>query len=139
MNDSDKSQPIELNISPGKVCDIVSKARLFDVKVEPVELEPQNDPTDSGNEDVLEESPDDPATAELRGAIDDLNDDEVIDLIALARVGRGDFSQEDWEEARALAEERHQEHSAGYLMGMPALGDYLEEGLVALGYSCAEP
>jgi uncharacterized protein DUF3775 len=138
MINSDNAQPIELNISPEKVCAIVSKARLFDVKVEPVDLEPESGSAETDNEDVLQEAPDDPATAELREVIDDLNDDEVIDLIALAWVGRGDFSREDWEEARALAEERHQEHSAEYLMGMPALGDYLEEGLAALGYSCDE-
>lgn len=136
MINSDNTQPIELNISPEKVCAIISKARVFDVKVEPVDLEPRTGSINDENEDLLEEAPDDPATAELREVIDDLNDDEIIDLIALAWVGRGDFSREDWEEARALAEQRHQQHSAGYLMGMPALGDYLEEGVAALGYCC---
>lgn len=76
--------------------------------------------------------------AKLRGAIDILDDDEVIDLIALAWVGRGDFDREEWPNARALAAERHRRHSAAYLLGMPALGDYLEEGLASLGYNCAD-
>ena len=136
MINTGNDQQVELNIGPDKVCAIIAKARVFDVKVEPVDLEPENRPIDAGNEDLLESSADDPATAELREAIDDLNDDEVVDLIALAWVGRGDFGADDWEEARALAEERHRVHSADYLMGMPALGDYLEEGLETIGHSC---
>jgi hypothetical protein len=136
---TDSSQPIELNISLDKVFYIIGKARLFDADAEPLELEKAVDPTSAENDEVLGESIDDPAEAELREAIDDLNDDEVIDLIALAWVGRGDFNRGEWEEARALAEERHQEHSSNYLMGLPTLGDYLEEGVAILGYSTEEP
>jgi hypothetical protein len=64
--------------------------------------------------------------------------DEVVDLIALAWLGRGDFDKTEWPEARALATERHRQRSANYLMGMPALGDYLEEGLSQLGHSCED-
>jgi Protein of unknown function (DUF3775) len=134
---SDKNEPVELNISPEKVCYIIAKGREYDVKVEPAEP-PSSGPTDAANRDMLEDYPDDPTAAELREAIDDLNDDEVVDLIALAWVGRGDFAREEWEDARALALERHRQHSANYLMGMPTLADYLDEGLAALGYSCEE-
>jgi Protein of unknown function (DUF3775) len=133
----DESQ-IELNISPEKVCYILLKAREFDVKVEPDDPDPGSNPADSGEEEILEDYPDDATAAELKAAIDDLNDDEVVDLIALAWVGRGDFGKEGWSEARMLARERHRRHSADYLMGMPLLGDYLEEGLSTLGYSCAD-
>jgi intein/homing endonuclease len=126
----------ELNISPEKVCYILIKAREFDAKVEPVETDPGSNPVDSGMGEILEDHADDPTIAELRAAINGLNDDEVIDLIALAWLGRGDFSKDGWEEARALARERHRRRSASYLMGMPALGDYLEEGLAALGLTC---
>ena len=125
----------ELNISPEKVFYIIVKAREFDGKVEPVEPDPGSNPADSGEREILEDYADDPTFAELRSAIDALNDDEVVDVIALAWLGRGDFAKEEWEEARALARERHRPRSAGYLMGMPALGDYLEEGLSMLGYS----
>ena len=135
---SDNAEPVELNISPGKVCYIVGMARVFDVKVEPVEPESGSAEIDTEDRDVLEDYSGDPNTAELRETIDDLNDDEIVDLIALAWVGRGDYGREEWTEARALATERHGQHSAGYLMGMPTLGDYLEEGLAVLGYSCEE-
>ncbi len=129
---------VELNISIEKVCYIIVKAREFDAKVDPVEPDPGSNPTDSGEREVLEDYADDPTFAELRTAIDSLNDDEVIDLIALAWLGRGDFAKEEWEEARNLANERHRHRSAAYLTGMPALGDYLEEGLSLLGYSCED-
>ena len=131
----DTSLP-ELNISPEKVCYLVIKAREFDAKVEPVEPDPGSNPGDSGVREILEDYADDPTFAELHTAIDDLNDDEVIDLIALAWLGRGDFAKDEWGEARTLARERHRRRSADYLLGMPALGDYLEEGLTALGRSC---
>ena len=138
MIKSENDGPVELNISAEKVCYIISKARQFDVKVEPAEPEPEPDTVNDGNQDVLEDYPGDPTAAELREAIDDLNDDEVVDLIALVWVGRGDYDREGWPDARALAQERHRAHSAGYLMGMPMLGDDLEEGLATLGYSCEE-
>jgi hypothetical protein len=128
--------PVALNINPEKVGFIIVKAREFDAKVEPEEeSEPGSNPTDDDDRDILEDYEDDPTFEELRGAIDSLDDDEVIDLIALAWVGRGDFDRNSWSEARRLATERHRRHSADYLVGMPTLGDYLEEGLAALGHS----
>jgi len=138
MAKNEELPPPELNISADKVCYIILKAREFDVKVEPSESDPGSNPTDDAGGEVLEDHGDDPTVAELRSAIDDLNDDEVVDLIALAWVGRGDFGREGWLEAKALARERHKRKSAGYLMGMPALGDYLEEGLATLGHSCED-
>lgn len=129
---------VELNISIEKVCFIILKAREFDAKVDPVEPDPGSNPADSGEREILEDYADDPTLVELRTAIDGLNDDEVIDLIALAWLGRGDFIKEEWDEARKLANERHRHRSAAYLTGMPALGDYLEEGLSLLGYSCED-
>lgn len=128
----------ELAISQEKVCYIIAKAREFDAKVPPVEPDPGSNPADDAGREILEDYAGDPTFAELRTAIDDLNDDEVIDLIALAWIGRGDYDRGGWDEARSLARERHRHHSARYLTGMPALGDYLEEGLSTLGYSCEE-
>jgi hypothetical protein len=128
----------ELSVSPEKVCYIIIKAREFDAKVEPVEPDPGSNPVDTGEQEILEDYDDDPTQAELRAAIDTLNDDEVIDLIALAWLGRGDFGKTEWPQAKALASERHRRHSATYLMGIPALGDYLEEGLSMLGHSCED-
>ena len=138
QSDAPGDTPAELNISTEKVCFIIVKAREFDVKVEPVEPDPGSNPADDGQGEILEDYPDDPTQAELREAIDDLNDDETVDLVALAWIGRGDFDRGDLEEARALARERHRRRASQYLTGMPTLGDLLEEGLDALGHSCEE-
>jgi hypothetical protein len=130
--------PVELNVSPQKVCFIVVKAREYDAKVEPVDSEPDSSPADDQEREVLEDFASDATLDELRAAIDGLNEDELVDLIALVWVGRGDFGKEEWAEARALADERHRRHSADYLAGIPTLGDYLEEGLAEIGYSCDE-
>jgi hypothetical protein len=127
--------PVELVIAPEKIGFIIVKAREYDAKVEPDDEDSGSNPADDLEADVLEDTGDDATLEELSAAIDALNEDEVIDLIAIAWIGRGDFSKEEWREARALADERHRRHSAEYLVGMPALGDYLEEGLASLGYS----
>jgi hypothetical protein len=131
-------EPVEININPEKVAFIILKAREFDVKVDVADPDPGSNGADDGERAILEDYADDPTLEELRGAIDLLDDDEIVDLIGLAWVGRGDFGRIDWLEARSLASDRHRAHSANYLIGMPALGDYLEEGLSELGYSTAE-
>lgn len=136
--DEPETAPEELNISTEKVCYIIIKAREFDAKVEPSEPDPGSNPVDDRDSEILEDYAGDPTLTELRTAIDELNDDEIVDLIALVWVGRGDFGREGWEEARSLARERHRRHSADYLTGMPEFGDFLEEGLAALGHSCGD-
>jgi hypothetical protein len=131
-------RPIELNINPLTVEFIIIKAREFDVKVDPDDPDSGSNPADDSEVDVLEDNAGDATLEELRAAIDGLNEDEIVDLIALAWVGRGDFDKGQWAEARSLANERHRRHSAGYLVGMPLLGDYLEEGLAQLGHSTTE-
>jgi hypothetical protein len=130
--------PPELAIDHDTLGYIVVKAREFDAKVPPVESDPGSNPADDREEEILSDYADDPTLDELRAAIDELNEDEVVDLIALAWVGRGDYGPEDWPEARSMAQERHKRRSAAYLIGIPALGDYVEEGLAALGYDTSD-
>jgi hypothetical protein len=65
----------------------------------------------------------------LLGAIRSLNDDERLRLVALAWLGRGTYSKEEWREAIATARSEHSRRAAEYLLTMPLLGDYLEDGL----------
>ncbi|MEQ9350842.1 MAG: DUF3775 domain-containing protein, partial [Alphaproteobacteria bacterium] len=51
---------------------------------------------------------------------------------------RGDFERSEWAEALTLARDRHNDHTATYLLGMPLLADYLEEGLAAFGRACSD-
>jgi hypothetical protein len=71
----------------------------------------------------------------LRAFIAELNEDEQASLIALAWIGRGDYTGDEFEEARTLAKERNIRDAAEYLLGIELLADMLEEGLDELGLS----
>ena len=134
----DDGPPVDLAISPEKVCFLVVKAREFDAKDAVSEPDPGSNPSDDSDAAVLEDHEDDPVVEELVSAIYDLSEDEQIDLVAIAWLGRGDATAADWEALRAAAAEAHNKRTARYLIGMPQLGDYLEEGLALLGRSCEE-
>jgi hypothetical protein len=129
----DGNEPVELNIGLDKIQDIVLKARAFDLEDFPDDPDPGAEPDVENREDSLDAG-DDPTEAELRELIADLNDEEVVDLISLVWIGRGDFGIEELGEARELARERHQGSSSRYLMGIPTLAEYLSEGVAAAGY-----
>jgi len=121
-----------------KVCWVILKAREFDAKTAPVEEEPGSNPIDEDMREILEAYPEDTVEEEFKAFIDSLNEDEQVELVALAWVGRGSFSAEEWPEAVAEARRAHNDRTAEYLLGMPLLSDYLEEGLAAFGLSCVE-
>lgn len=126
----------EINVD--KVCFIVLRARVLDAKVVPIEPDPGSNPADDGGLEILEDLPDDLTAQELRQAIEDLNEDEQIELVALAWVGRGTYTAEEWDDAVAEARRAHNARTAEYLLGIPLLSDYLLEGLAAFGLSCSE-
>ena len=123
----------ELTISPEKAFFIIVKAREFDEQVAPSDPDSGSNPSDDGEVDVLEEQADNPVLQELQAALAGLNIDEQLDLLALAWLGRGDFTS--FVQARQEAEDVSTKHIPRYLVGTPQLGDYLEEGLSQLGYS----
>ena len=67
------------------------------------------DPDDASNHtddamiSVLEDHRDDPVVQEIAAAIFGMSEDEQIELVTLAWIGRGDESIEDWDELRAEA------------------------------------
>lgn len=66
---------------------------------------------------------------ELKAAIEDLEPDQQVSLVALTWLGRGDFSLSEWAEALSNADDSWNNHTADYLIGTSLLADYLEEGL----------
>ncbi|HEX5959473.1 MAG TPA: DUF3775 domain-containing protein, partial [Hyphomicrobiaceae bacterium] len=75
----------------------------------------------------------------LTSFISSLSEDEQVDLVALAWLGRDDNTLEDWGPLREEAQRAYRSrtnHTADYLLGMPLLGDYLDEGLSMMGASC---
>ena len=75
---------------------------------------------------------------ELVGYIQALDEEEQIELVALSWIGRGDYEKDEWPAALEAARDRHNERTAQYLLGMPLLADYLEEGLAAFDLSCTD-
>ena len=138
-HEADPDEPaVALEIEPNTVCFLIAKARAFDAKVAPADRDEVSQPGEDEDHDALEDYGDDPVADEIREVIEDLNEDEQVELVAMAWVGRGDFSAAEWEDALTAARERHTGPSSAYLLGMPLLGDLLEEGFVALGYSMAD-
>jgi Protein of unknown function (DUF3775) len=127
-----------LTISPEKVSYIIAKAREFDVKDVVTDPDSSSNAADDAMLSVLEDHKDDPVVAEIRAAVFALNVDEQIDLVTLAWLGRGDGGVEDWDDLRAEAARAHNRRTASYLLGIPLLSDYLEEGLSQLGIAYDE-
>ena len=123
----------QLTISLKQAFFIIVKAREFDEQVESTDPDSGSNPADDREVDVLEEGADNPVQQELEEALDALNVDEQLDLIALTWLGRGKYSS--FAEAREEASDMRDKHIPEYLIGTPKLGDFLEEGLAQLGYS----
>jgi Protein of unknown function (DUF3775) len=123
----------QLTISPEQAFFIIVKAREFDEQVESTDADSGSNPADDREVDVLEEDADNPVQQELEEALDALNVDEQLDLIALTWLGRGEYSS--FAEAREEASDMRDKHITEYLIGTPELGDFLKEGLAQLGYS----
>jgi hypothetical protein len=128
----------DLSVSAEKVCFVIAKAREFDAKDELTDPDDASNATDDAMISVLEDHRDDPVVQEIAAVIHAMSFDEQIDLVTLAWLGRGDGSLEDWNELRAEAARAHNNRTASYLLGMPLLGDYLEEALAEFGISCEE-
>jgi len=127
-----------LNVDLETVCFIIFKAREFDVQEGVMDEDPGSNASDDGFREVLASHGDDQTYAEIKSLIDSLDVDERSALVALSWVGRGDYDANDWDEAFTMAQERHNNRTAEYLLGMPLLADLLQNGLGELGLSCAD-
>jgi hypothetical protein len=125
-----------LGINPDKVCHVIVKARTFDAKEGVSDPDSGSNAADDGGRDILEDFADDATYQELIEYIRSLDEEEQINLVALAWVGRGTYTRAEWKEALSEARAAHNARTAEYLTGMPMLGDFLEEGLAAFGKSC---
>ncbi len=135
-----------LNMDMETVCWLIVKIREFEVE-ESLPVAPEDDDStvapdlDVSDEelmpDYLTRLREDPLFTDAKRVIDDMNVDAQTELVALAWVGRGDFTAPvEWQDALDAASERHNEYTAEYLLGMPLAADYLEEGLSQLGLNC---
>ncbi|MEO9876989.1 MAG: DUF3775 domain-containing protein [Anderseniella sp.] len=120
-----------LDISPEKVAHVIVRARELDGKVAAWD----GDGDEADADSILEARRDDPTEAELRGFIDDMNVDEQVALVALMWIGRGTYEPDDVQEALDTARSERVNRTEDYLLGVPLLADYLEDGLDKMGIS----
>jgi hypothetical protein len=124
----------QLGISPEKVRYVILKARQFDAKEADSDPNEGSDAIDDAMSDVLEDKPrEDSVQQELTQYINGLDEEEQINLVALAWLGRGTYGVDEWRDAIDTARNEHNKRTAQYLLGLPLLGDYLADSLAAFG------
>ncbi|RWR46635.1 DUF3775 domain-containing protein [Sinirhodobacter ferrireducens] len=106
---------MQLPISPSKVAHVIIRARKFDADI-----------------------PGSGQGRELRAFIASLNEDEQAALTAIMWIGRETFDASEFDEAWRTAREEASAPTEDYLLGVPMLADYLEDGLNALDISLEE-
>ena len=121
-----------LTINPEKVCYVIAKAREIDVKVAPEELSDDSDDM----ERILEDYGDDATYQELQEFLAIQSDEDLIELLALTWIGRGEYSRSEWQDVMKEIRDVREKHTVEYLLGTPLLADYLEEGLNQFEISC---
>jgi hypothetical protein len=119
----------ELNLNPGFLQSLILKTRALMAQ----EGHTTDDASNVADDDLptgpLQSSPEDLSREELASEIEDLEPDQQAELVALMWIGRGDMEPEEWEEAVALAAERHEGATSEYLLSHPLLAEFWDEGL----------
>ncbi len=121
-----------MDIAPDLVSAIIDHARAFDAKEAETDPDSGSNPTDDGDLDILQDTPGDLTADDLRAVIEALNVDQAAELVALMWIGRGQYEGIEWAHAVMRARERATGPTSRYLMGVPMLGDYLQDGLEAV-------
>ena len=128
---------MELTVSLETVCRLIIRARELEAQVPAIETEADEDPTDSDDPfAVIEDEANEAIEEEVSSLLDDLNEDELYEVLALALVGRGTFDASEWDEALETAGEDNAQGAIDQLMDIPMLAGYLDAGLAAFDLSC---
>ncbi|WP_404713375.1 DUF3775 domain-containing protein [Sphingomonas sp. MMS24-J13] len=119
------------------ICRLIIRARENEAQVPAIEADDEADPTDSDDEfAVLEDESNEAIEEEMMALLDDLGEDQVQEILALAWVGRGTYDVSEWEDALEEAADRDAEDPVDQLMDMPTLAAYLDAGLAAFDLTC---
>jgi len=123
------------DINREKVCFVIVKARELKSEKEGLESDASK-PGDDKFVGAMSEEAYAAIRAELAAFIDAMDEDEQSELIALAWIGRGEFTVEEWTTAVAEARRRRGRLASEYLLESPLLASHLEYGLAEFGESC---
>jgi hypothetical protein len=124
------------------ICRLILRSKELEAQVPAAD--PDQDPEDVDDLDdegdqalsVLEDELNDGVEEEVQATLDDLADDQLAELVALAWVGRGTYDASEWDDAFAEANDLEGDDKIDELMDMPLLAGHLEAGLAAFDYSC---
>ena len=131
----------ELRISTEKVCAFIEAAREVAGKVPSTAGDRTTTGDDSRLESIVDEPgenfyPSDDRRHQMAEFVAGLNIEEQTELLALIWLGRGDYDIAEWDDALAEAEARIAARDPDYMIGDPALPQYLGDGLEAFGWTC---
>ncbi len=125
------------------LCRLILRARENEAQVPAVDAEDEPDNVDDFEDEeegqalsVLEDELNTGVEEEIRATLDDLADDQLAEVLALAWVGRGTYDASEWDDAFAEASDTDPESAIDELMDMPMLAGHLDAGLAAFDYSC---
>jgi hypothetical protein len=124
------------------ICRLILRAKELEAQV-PAE-DPDDDPDDIDDLDdeggealsVLEDELNTGVEEEVQAVLDDLAEDQLAEIVALAWVGRGTYDSSEWDDAFEEANSLDSEQKIDELMDMPLLAGHLEAGLAAFDFSC---
>lgn len=122
------------------LCRIILRAREYEAQVptdfDGGEAADNVDDEESGERlSVLDDSINDSVEEELKGAFEDLGEDQLAEVLAFCWVGQGTYEAGDWDEAYEAALDEG-EGAVGELMDMPMLASVLEAGMAAFDLTC---
>ena len=126
------------------ICRLILRAREMEAQVPAAEPDQDPDDVDDFDDDgdgaatlsVLEDEMNEGVEEEIRATLDDLADDQLAEVVALAWVGRGTYDASEWDEAFAEASDLGPDERIDELLDMPLLAGLLDAGLAAFDYSC---
>jgi len=128
---------MELTIALETVCRLIVRAREYEAQVPALDDDSDEDPTESDDPFApLEDEANTGVEEEIQSLLEDLADDELVEVLALALVGRGAYDAAEWADAIEEAGDNSTEAIIEQLFEMPMLAAYLDAGLAAFELSC---
>ncbi|MBV9841158.1 MAG: DUF3775 domain-containing protein [Sphingomonadaceae bacterium] len=128
---------MDLNTPLETICRLIVRARELEAQVPAIDPDNDDPPDDSDDMyDVLEDETNESVEEEVRTLLDDLAEDQIAEVLALAWVGRGTYDPSEWDDAITEASDGGGDDPVEQLMDMPMLAGYLDSGLAAFDLSC---
>ena len=133
---------MELLTPLDSICRLILRAKELEAQVPAADPDQEADDVDDLDDEegaalsVLEDDLYVGVEEEVQAQLDDLADDQLAEVLALAWIGRGTYDVSEWDEALVEAAELDTEERIDELTDMPLLGGHLEAGLAAFDYSC---